>query len=220
MAPKKRGKPKSTRLRYTILFAAIVIVSVCACLVPKCGLPFGARLGNQQRELGTEQAASQKWAQPVELPGVPNLHKVCDELYRGAQPTAEGMKQLEKLGIKTVVNLRFLLSDRDELEGTALAYEHIHMTTFHAQTKDVVRFLQIVTDSSRTPVFVHCQHGADRTGTVCAVYRIAAQGWSKDEAIEEMTKGGFGHHAVWKNLVDFIHTLDIEQIKHAAGMDN
>jgi protein tyrosine phosphatase (PTP) superfamily phosphohydrolase (DUF442 family) len=142
--------------------AAVVIVSACAYLVPKYGLPFDTRLGNQQRELATEQAASQKWAQPIELPGVPNLHKVSDELYRGAQPTAEGMKQLEKLGIKTVVNLRFLLSDRDELEGTALACEHIHMTTFYARNEDAVRFLKIVADRSRTPVFVHCQHGADQ----------------------------------------------------------
>jgi hypothetical protein len=55
---------------------------------------------------------------------------------------------------------------------------------------------------------------------MCAVYRIAVQDWTRDEAIEEMTKGGFGHHAIWKNLVDFIRTLDVEQIKRAAGIDN
>ena len=38
------------------------------------------------------------WAQPVKLEGVPNLHKVSDTLYRSAQPTAEGMKQLRKTG--------------------------------------------------------------------------------------------------------------------------
>ena len=31
-----------------------------------------------------------KWAVPVTLAGVPNLHKVADGLYRSAQPTAEG----------------------------------------------------------------------------------------------------------------------------------
>ena len=47
-----------------------------------------------------------KWAVPMTLAGVPNLHKVSDGLYRSAQPTAEGMTNLVALGIKTVVNLR------------------------------------------------------------------------------------------------------------------
>jgi hypothetical protein len=33
------------------------------------------------------------WAKKIELSGVSNLHKVSDDLYRGAQPTEEGMKE-------------------------------------------------------------------------------------------------------------------------------
>jgi protein tyrosine/serine phosphatase len=129
------------------------------------------------------------------------------------------MKQLEKLGIKTVVNLRSSHSDRDELQGTSLTYEHIEMTAWgKPENEDVLRFLQIVSDSNSLPVFVHCQHGADRTGTVCAIYRIMIQGWSKDEAIEEMTKGGFGYHSIWRNLPDYVRKLDIEEIKRNAGL--
>ncbi len=196
----------------------ILVLLAGVCLVYEYGLPFGLPYGNTQRQVGTQHVQN-KWAERFELPGVPNLHKVSEDLYRGAQPSAEGMKRLEKLGIRTVVNLRSVRSDRDEIKDTNLAYEHISMTTWDPETKDVVRFLQIVTDSSRTPVFVHCRHGADRTGTVCAVYRIAVQGWSKDEAIEEMTKGGFGFHALWKNLVDYIRKLDIDEIKHSAGLN-
>ena len=218
MTQKEREKPRSKR-RYHLIILPILAVLAGTCLVQTCGPDLGAPVANNLRQ-SQIQEADRKWAEPLELPGLPNLHKVCDELYRGAQPTAEGAKQLEKLGVKTVVNLRFVLSDRDELKGTGLGYEHINMTTFYPVTGDVVRFLKIVTDPKRTPVFVHCQHGADRTGTMCAVYRIAVQGWSKDEAIEEMTKGGFGHHAIWKNLVDFIRALDIDEIKRAAGLNN
>ena len=35
------------------------------------------------------------WAQKIERPGLPNLHQVTTNLFRGAQPTAEGMKELE-----------------------------------------------------------------------------------------------------------------------------
>ena len=213
------AKRRSRRWYYLIILPILVVV-VGACLVQTCGPDLGAPVANNLRQTQAEQAGGRTWAQPLELPGLPNLHKVCDELYRGAQPTAEGMKELEKLGVKTVVNLRFVFSDRDELKGTSLGYEHINTTTFWPVKDDVARFLRIATDPNRTPVFVHCQYGADRTGTMVAVYRIAVQGWSKDEAIEEMTKGGFGHHAIYKNLVEFIRELDIDQIKRAAGLND
>ena len=163
-------------------------------------------------------AGKPDWAKPVEKEGLPNLHKVSDDLYRGAQPTKAGMRQLERMGIKTVVNLRSFNSDRDELTGTKLRYEHLWVKAWHPEDKEVVRFLQIVSDTNATPVFVHCQHGADRTGTMCAIYRVALQGWTKEQAIEEMTKGGFGYHSVWKNLIDYLTELDIPAIKNKAGL--
>jgi len=158
------------------------------------------------------------WAQPIELDGVPNLHKVSDNLYRSAQPTPQGMQNLKRMGIKTVVNLRFFHSDRDDIGDTGLGYEHIYMKAWHPERKDVVRFLQIVTNTKRTPILVHCLHGADRTGTMCALYRIAVQGWTKQKAIQEMTEGGFNFHAVFDNLHEWIEELDVESIKKDTGI--
>ncbi|MHC4204870.1 MAG: dual specificity protein phosphatase family protein [Planctomycetota bacterium] len=213
----KNNKKKFIRLIYLIVLPAIIAVLLGAYLLGEFGLPFDSHLGNRQRKTQTIYT-HKKWAERIELPGLPNLNKVSDDLYRGAQPTAEGMKELEKLGIKTVVNLRSLHSDRDEIKDTALAYEHINMTTWKVEDEDVVRFLRIVTDPNRTPVFVHCQHGADRTGTVCAVYRIAVQGWSKGEALSEMTEGGFGFHSIWQNLPDYVRKLDVEDIKNRTNL--
>ncbi|MFH1113743.1 MAG: dual specificity protein phosphatase family protein, partial [Pseudomonadota bacterium] len=158
------------------------------------------------------------WAKPIDLDGVPNLHKVSEHLYRSAQPTAEGMRKIKALGIKTIVSLRSFHSDRDEIGQTGLGYEHIYMTAWHPEEEDVVRFLSIVTDPKRTPVLVHCRHGADRTGTMCAAYRLALQGWTKEEAIKEMTEGGFGFHAIWQGLLDWINGLDGEKIRRKAGI--
>jgi protein tyrosine phosphatase (PTP) superfamily phosphohydrolase (DUF442 family) len=158
------------------------------------------------------------WAGPVQLEGVPNLHRVSDTLFRSAQPSAEGMGNLKAMGIKTIVNLRSFHSDRDQIKGTGLAYEHIYMKAWHPEEEDVVRFLQIVTNPKRTPVLVHCQHGADRTGAMCAIYRVAVQGWSKEEALKEMTEGGFGFHEIWEDLIWWIDALDLEGIKKRAGM--
>ncbi len=153
------------------------------------------------------------WAVPMDMAGVPNLHKVDDGLFRSGQPTREGMKRIEAMGVRTVVNLRSFHSDRDELEGSTLGYEQIFMKAWHPERSEVVRFLRIVTDPRRTPVLVHCWHGADRTGTMCAVYRIVVQGWSKEEAIREMTEGGFGFHGIWVNLPKWIEDLNVECLK-------
>ena len=160
------------------------------------------------------------WAQPVKLAGVPNLYRVTDELYRGDQPSTIGMQNLKKLGIKTIVNLRSFHSDRDNIGETGLEYEHIFMKVWHPEEEDAVRFLQIVTDPKRSPVLVHCQRGADRTGAMIAVYRLAVQGWSKEEAIREMTGGGFKFRQTWENLPEWIQKLDIDSIKRKACLNH
>ena len=123
------------------------------------------------------------------------------------------MQNLKKMGIKTIVNLRSFHSDRDEFGNLELNYEHIYMKAWHPEEKEVVRFLQVVTDKNRTPVFVHCKRGSDRTGLMCAAYRIVVQGWTKEEAIQEMREGEFGFDEIWQNIVDYVNELDVESIK-------
>lgn len=159
-----------------------------------------------------------KWAQPIDLPGVLNLHKVSDDLYRGAQPTAEGMKNLKELGIRSIVNLRSFHSDRDEIGDLDLRYFHIYMKAWHGEDEDIIEFLKIMNAPENHPVFIHCQHGADRTGTIAAIYRIVFQGWSKEEAIKEMVEGGFGFHDIWQNLLRYLEKADIEELKREAGI--
>lgn len=158
------------------------------------------------------------WAQPVAVEGVPNLYRVSDDLYRSGQPSAEGLANLERMGVKTVVNLRSFTSDRDEMEGTGLESVEMHVKAWHAEEEEAIEFLRIVTDPERVPVLVHCNLGSDRTGTMCALYRIVVQSWSKEEAIDEMTRGGFGYNRVWFNLPVWIQHLDIDEMKMQAGL--
>ncbi len=179
--------------RSVIIAVALLAAVACGCAVcnlrrttpapggeRKAAVTDATRSGAPQEKPLTPHATSQAdWAKPVEKPGVPNLYKVTGQLYRSAQPTAEGMRELKNMGIKTVVNLRLFHSDRGEIGETELAYEHIPMEVWDADDEEFVRFLKIVTDENRTPVLVHCQHGSDRTGTAVAVYRIAVCGWAR-----------------------------------------
>jgi protein tyrosine phosphatase (PTP) superfamily phosphohydrolase (DUF442 family) len=214
----KSKRARSPKRYVLFLLVGLVVGGATAWLVQTSRYGMGVFFTGKEYVRDEKAAAAGKWAQRLELRGVPNFHKVSDDLYRGAQPSAEGMRELKKLGIKTIINLRSFHSDRDEIGDTGLAYEHIYMKTWHPEEKEVVRFLQIVADKDRTPVFVHCRRGADRTGMMCAVYRIAVQGWSKAEAIEEMTKGGFGFYRGWQNLVEYVREMDIDEIRGRAGL--
>jgi protein tyrosine/serine phosphatase len=191
--------------------AAKIILYIA--LISSCILPETSAIAD---EAATNRPAA--WALPITMEGVPNLHQVSTNLYRSAQPSAVGMKNLKEHGIETIINLRSFHSDRDEIGNTGLGYEHLYMKAWHPEQEEVIRFLQIVTNEKRTPVLVHCQHGADRTGTMCALYRIVVEGWSKEEAIKEMTEGGYGFHEIWENLPAWIEELDIESIKKEADM--
>jgi tyrosine-protein phosphatase SIW14 len=151
-------------------------------------------------------------AQPVNtIPGLENFAKVSDALYRGAQPEREGFEQLKKMGIKTVINLRDNHSDRLKLRGLGFRYVHIPCEASDPDLANVIAFLKVVTDPAYQPVFVHCQHGSDRTGMMVACYRMAVQGWPKDRALAELPN--FGFHTVWKDIRTFLKTLDPAALK-------
>jgi len=119
-----------------------------------------------------------KWATPIPgKAGLPNLHQITDGLYRGAQPTAEGMKELRPWG-QTVVEPAFWGSIRTRTRSPISDEAHRDLDEGLGQGSGQGGggIPQAVTDPENQPVFFHCQHGADRTGTMCAVFRIGRAG--------------------------------------------
>ena len=168
----------------------------------------------------TNQVASRpaNWAIPLTRPGLSNFYEVTTNLYRGAQPSAEGMKELRAMGVKTVLNLRSYHSDHGLVSSGELKLARLHMKPWHAEDEDVVAFLKIASNTNNLPMFVHCQRGADRTGMICAMYRIVFCGWTKEAAIQEMENGGFHFYPGWKNIVEYINKVDVDELKKRAGI--
>lgn len=145
---------------------------------------------------------------------LPN-YDVVDEnrLHRGGQPDELGLKELANRGIKTVISLR---KDRKQELTGPVHKVNIPFNPFKPRDKVVVDFLKVINNKKYHPVFIHCFHGADRTGTLCAIYRIVFQKWDKEQAIKEMKKYGF--HWWHSDLIDYVRKLDIEKIKKEAGL--
>lgn len=121
---------------------------------------------------------------------LPNLHRVSEKLYRGAQPLSGYAKRLGELGVKTIVNLRgedeVSQGEQKEAEAAGMHYFNIGMPGLSAPSDDQVsRVMAIIDNPDNQPVFIHCKRGSDRTGTIAAVYRISHDGWNAERAIAE-----------------------------------
>ena len=54
----------------------------------------------------------------------------------------------------------------------------------------VDEILAIMANSAAQPVFVHCEHGVDRTGLIIALYEVKYMGMSPDDAYNEWRASG------------------------------
>jgi len=131
----------------------------------------------------------------MDLAGVANFHQVDRNVYRGAQPTAEGFKSLADLGVKTIVDLRHGKDHSDSEEKIAeqfgLHYINVPMEGLTAPTdKQIANLLAVLDAADKGPVFVHCRQGKDRTGIVVACYRIDHDHWTNAKALEEAKEYG------------------------------
>ena len=143
-----------------------------------------------------------------------NFFEVNQKLFRSAKPTEDVIRNLvDKNIIKTVISL----AEPDFTEKSISKVNFITVDTEYLggpREKDVVKFLRIVLTPRYQPVLVHCERGSDRTGTMIAVYRIVVQGWEPEEAIREMTRGGYSFFLGWSPLCTYLRKeLDADKIR-------
>ncbi|MBC7478239.1 MAG: tyrosine-protein phosphatase, partial [Pseudorhodobacter sp.] len=126
-------------------------------------------------------------------------------------------RQAEALGIRTVISLRQTVDDGPLAAGTRLVLHRVPMKSrcvAELGGSKIVQALQLLFRGLESgPVLVHCHHGADRTGLIVALYRMVAQGWSRDAAAAELVAGGYGFHPIWANIPRYLHTVDLAKLE-------
>lgn len=137
---------------------------------------------------------------------IPNFAEVSPTLFRGGQPDAEGYRQLAAMGVKTAISFRYFHDGREDAEAAGLEFVrlpiHASITSSPPSEEQVQEFFDIVLDPARQPVFIHCKHGSDRTGTMAALYRMECQGWEAPRAIREMQD--LGYHDYYRDLIGYV----------------
>jgi protein tyrosine/serine phosphatase len=138
---------------------------------------------------------------------IENFAEVAEGVYRGAQPDSAGFRALADMGVKTVINLRANHDDRQEASRYDIEVVPIPMSAGLSldppTDEDVRKFFDVVLDPKRRPVFFHCAEGKDRTGTMCALYRMEVDGWTPERAHEEMEAFGW-HDDIYRALGKFV----------------
>lgn len=130
-------------------------------------------------------------AQP---PGIQRFEQVNEHIYRGGQPGKPGFRALAKMGVRTVIDLRYKGAqscwEKRTVESLGMHFIGVPME-MHAPTGgEMDHVLHLLNTSEDWPVFIHCEGGKDRTGTVIACYRITHDGWNNQKAYREARQHG------------------------------
>lgn len=139
-------------------------------------------------------------------PGDPStdFYTVSPGIYRGGRLDEGGILRLQKLGVKTILNL--------ENDGSAIALEakwakaaSIAQVSsplsgeWTPNDAQVDRILKLLADPSKRPIYIHCMKGMDRTGMIVALHRVYNEGWTRAHAEQERDALGFNH---WLGYLD------------------
>jgi protein tyrosine/serine phosphatase len=126
---------------------------------------------------------------------IPNFHTVAPGIYRGAAPTVAGLTDLKAMGVKTIIDLRIspklVKIEKAEAKAQGFKWINLPMGSDPPTAKEVATFISTLQQAPSQPVFVHCQHGADRTGCMIGIWRETQQNWPYKQTFEEMRKYGF-----------------------------
>jgi tyrosine-protein phosphatase SIW14 len=158
-----------------------------------------------------------QWATPVIGSHLENFYQVDKDVYRSEQPEDEDFAALKTMGIKEILNLRDYHTD-DAAAEQKLTVHAVPMDAGNVTEAQLLAALTAI-KNRKAPLLIHCWHGSDRTGVTVAAYRLVFQNWSKEQALDEMTNGGYGYHGgFFPNLVELIQNLDVAKMRQQLGV--
>jgi tyrosine-protein phosphatase SIW14 len=138
--------------------------------------------------------------------GIPDFVEVTPHFYRGGQPNKSGLDELRRMGVNVVVDLRGNReSERREVNRLGMEYVALPWHCPFPRDATFAKFLTLMRRNAHRKVFVHCRLGDDRVGMMVASYRMAEQGWSAEQAMQEMKHSGFSatHHLICPGLASY-----------------
>lgn len=152
---------------------------------------------------------------------IANFAQVDAGIFRGARPeNVRAMRELKALGVKTVIDLQggditnstfgwvagllepgeyatWIAYEKENVEALGMKFLNVPINSLNSvnekQGYGLGRAVALMKDPNNLPVYVHCEHGIDRTGLLIALYRVYHQNWTRQAAYDEMVTMGHGY---------------------------
>lgn len=180
--------------------------AVCVFAIFAGAISLGAQKQDGFSARSVRAGANHAIARKLTVHGVPDFGEVTPKLYRGGQPTKEGFRNLRKMGIAIVVDLRGSRDgERRLVTDLGMRYVPLSWRCYHPRDEAFARFLMLIRENTGKKIFVHCRVGDDRTGMNIAAYRMAEQEWTPEEAKKEMEAYGVNwfHRRICPGLTSY-----------------
>lgn len=149
--------------------------------------------------------------------GIENLTRAANGVYRGARPLdLNEMQTLSNLGIKSILNIQggdmnsslwkliswnepgekpeYIAAEKAVATQLNIGFKNIPLNSLDPVTVDedkrIDQAIEFLHNPNNQPVYIHCEHGKDRTGLVVALYKIKYEGMSVEAAYNEWVQLG------------------------------
>ena len=194
-------------MSYMTAFGSLRTLGLCASLFFSASVLGGCAAAAD--EPGTESdesvAAAEDDLSNADAP-LANLVKVRPGLYRGGHPSTAGLKQLQQLGVNTIIDLevgdfieatpRAIKRELEDAPKYGMKVIHKPMSAFEPALsgrfdKQMDSIIKELGNAANGTMYVHCRHGRDRTGLVIGLERFYLENWSAPKAYQEMLDRGF-----------------------------
>jgi protein tyrosine phosphatase (PTP) superfamily phosphohydrolase (DUF442 family) len=138
------------RFVFASLFACYLVITAC-CTATK---------QSTQPTIAWPSTSAQ---QPVDLPGVPNVVAYTDALLCGGWPDSDaGLKTLEAMGIKTIIDVDGAKPDVERATALGMRYVHLPFGYDGVPRQRQLEIARALRDLPK-PIYVHCHHGKHRS---------------------------------------------------------
>ncbi|WP_197455935.1 protein-tyrosine phosphatase family protein [Stieleria neptunia] len=177
-------------------FCAVGWCSVCLFLFPGCsqrGVEFG---GNDPGRTATASPDAQRKTPPrrIDARHLPNPIQVHPKVISGGLPDGEkAFKELQSLGVKTVISVDGMKPDVETAKKYGLRYVHLPHGYDGVPDGRVKELAKAVREFEGT-IYIHCHHGKHRSPAAASVACVAAGLIPPSESVAILKLAGTSHH--------------------------
>jgi len=146
-----------------------------------------------------------------EIPGISTFAQVETTIACGGATRPEAIREVAKMGFKSVINLRLaseqgaqVEEEGDAVKAAGMRYVHLPFDPQNPDAHLIDNFIAAVTAPANQPAYVHCAAGG-RAASLWMVKRVLADGWDEQRALTEANALGLNDR-FRPFALNYIHT--------------